>query len=140
MHKVELTTGIAKHTVLFYDSGKVMPMRRYQQFNKMMMLAMEVGSTIEDYDKRMYRANKYVSDKDHESASIELTNQRHCFHHALENYSPKGFALAIQVHSIDDKVYEHYDESTLNEVQDKLDSIGFTRQMLDETLDLLKKK
>lgn len=140
MHKVEVQNGKAKHVVTFYDSDKALPYRRYHAFNKQMMIDLEVGSTIADYDKRQSRAIAYLNADDIKSAGVELTNQRQCLHQALECYSPKGMALAIMVYSIDGKVYKDYQEETLNEILDKLDSIGFTKQMLDDTIDHLKKK
>jgi hypothetical protein len=105
-----------------------------------MMIDSEVGNTIQDYDKRMFRAISYLNNEDSKSAGIELTNQRQTLHNALEGYSPKGMALAVMVYSIDGKKYQHYDDATLNEILDKLDSIGFTKKMLDETVSHLKKK
>jgi hypothetical protein len=140
MHTVETKNGKAKHTVLFYDSDKVLPYRRYQKFNKHLMIALEVGDSIEDYDRRMFRAISYLNADDSKSAAIELTNQRQCLHNALSEYSPKGLALAVMVHSIDGHIYEDFQEATLEEIQDKLDEIGFTKLMLDETLEHLKKK
>jgi hypothetical protein len=49
-------------------------------------------------------------------------------------------ALAIMVHSIDDKVYSGYEESLLNGIVDDLDSIGFTIDMVNNTLSEVKKK
>jgi hypothetical protein len=140
MHTVETKQGKAKHTVIFYDSDKVLPYRRYQKFNKHMMIDLEVGSSIQDYDKRMSRAISYLNADDAKSAGVELTNQRQCVHNSLEGYSPKGMALAVMVHSIDGVKYDDYEEATLNEILDKFDSIGFTKLMLDETVDYLKKK
>jgi hypothetical protein len=140
MHKVEVQNGKAKHTVMFYDSDKVLPYRRYHKFNKHMMIDLEVGSTIEDYDKRQSRGIQYLNAQDIKSAGIEFTNQRQCLHNALEEYSPKGMALAVMVYSIDGKVYKDYQEATLDKILDKLDAIGFTKQMLDETIEHLKKK
>ena len=140
MHRIELTKGKAKHEVLFYDSDRNLPYRRYQKFNKHMMIDLEVGDSISAYDKRMSRAIGYINADDNKSAGIELTNQRQCLHNALQCYSPKGFAGAIMVHSIDGKVYNDYTEETLNEILDKLDSIGFTWGMLTNTVEHVKKK
>jgi len=140
MHKVELTKGKAKHEVFFYDSDRNLPYRRYQKFNKHMIIDLEVGDSIGAYDVRMQRAIGYINADDKKSAGIELTNQRQCLYNMLEGYSPKGMALAIMVHSIDGHIYDNYDEETLNEILDKLDSIGFTKEMMDNTVSHVKKK
>jgi hypothetical protein len=140
MYKVELTKGKAKHLVTFYDSDRNLPYRRWQKFNKYSIIQLEVGDSIGEYDVRMQRAIKYINADDRKSAGIELTNQRQCLYNILEGYSPRGMALATMVYSIDGVVYEDYDEESLNEILDKLDSIGFTKEMLDNTVDHVKKK
>ena len=104
------------------------------------MIAMEVGDSVADYDKRMARAMGYLGSEDIKSAGIELTNQRQALHNALQEYSPSGMALATMDYSIDSKVYSNYDEDTLNEVLETLDKIGYTRQMQDDNLKYVKKK
>jgi len=140
MHRLEIKQGKAKHEVLFYDSDKELPYRFYQKFNKHMMIANEVGASIADYDKRMARAISYINNDDVKSAGIELTNQRQCLHNALQEYSPTGMALAVLVYSIDGVVYDGYHEDLLNEKLDKLNSIGFTKDMMDKTISHVKKK
>ena len=104
MYKIETIKDKKKHQIIFYDSDKVLPYRRYQKFNKHMMIDLEVGSNIVDYDRRLSRAISYLNNDDSKSAGIELTNQRQCLHNALEAYSPRGMALAVMVYSIDGKV------------------------------------
>ena len=128
------------HTIVFYDSDKELPFRHYQKFNKHMTLNVEVGDSIPDYDRRQARAIQYINNDDTKSARVELTNQRQCLHNILESYSPKGMALAVLVYSIDGVVYDGYHEDVLDEKLNKLDSIGFTKQMLDETVEYVKKK
>jgi hypothetical protein len=104
-----------------------------------MIIAAEVGNSIEDYDKRMGRALGYLSAEDTKSAIIELTNQRQTLHNALEGYSPSSMALATMVYSIDKRIFEDYEEDTLNEVLDLLDKIGFSQEQLNETIKHVKK-
>ena len=105
-----------------------------------MMIDMQVGENIADYDNRQVRALGYLAAQDIKSAIIELTNQRQTLHHALENYSPCGMALAVTVYSIDGVVYTNYQEDGLNLILDKLDEIGYTKNQLDGTLEEVKKK
>jgi hypothetical protein len=134
------TTKEGKHTILFYDSARDLPIRRYQKFNKYIMIAMQVGDSIADYDKRMVRANGYLASEDCKSAIVEITNQRQTLHHALEEYSPQNFALALMVHSIDGGIVDEYSDDALNGILDTLDKIGFTKNQADTTLDAVKKK
>lgn len=104
------------------------------------MIAMQVGETITDYDIRMSRGLGYIVSDDKKSALTEFTNQRQCLHNALEQYSPKGMAHATLVYSIDGKRYKNYNEDGLNDIRKKLDEIGYTKAMLDEDLETVKKK
>ena len=131
---------IEKHNVVFYDSPNTLPIRRYATFNKHFMIAMEVGDSIEDYDRRMSRALGYIVSDDSKSALTEFTNQRQCLHNALEQYSPKGMALATLIYSIDGKRYSNFNEDGLNAVLDKLEAIGYTKAMQEEDLQDVKKK
>jgi len=138
MKAVETKNG--KHQIKFYDSIRQLPMRRYQKFNKFMMIASQVGESIEDYDMRTQRAIQYLNANDIKNAGIELENRRQNVHHALSEYSPKGMALAIMVYSIDGNLYENYDDETLNSVIDELDKIGFDIEQVNEVVSEVKKK
>lgn len=125
--------------IQFFDSIHDLPIRRFQKFNKHMMIALEVGETVEDYDKRMQRANGYLRAKDVDGAINEITNQRQCFFNALQEYSPNGLALSTLVYSIDNKVYNSLNDDDLQEIQNTLDSLGFSKEMLDTTISEVKK-
>ena len=44
------------------------------------------------------------------------------------------------VHSIDGEVFTDFEETALDKILDKLDNVGFTIDMLNNTVDYLKKK
>lgn len=134
------TTSDGKHKVTFYDSIHELPIRRYQKFNKHMMVDLQVGSSVADYDKRTARALGYLQGKDIDNAIVELTNQRQALHHALEGYSPAFIALALMVYSIDNVVCESYQETDLNDILDRLDKMGFTKSEADSNIEVIKKK
>ena len=140
MHKIQTSKGEAKHEVIFYDSDKVLPYRRYQVYNKHLMISSQVGNSIGDFDKRQSRAIMYLNDDDKKSAGVELTNQRQCFWNALQCYDPIGMAGATMVYSIDGLVYEDYTEEGLNLILDKFEEIGLTMEQLFDTVTMLKKK
>lgn len=133
-------SSFIKHEIVFYDSAENLPYRRYHIFNKYYMIAMEVGNTIGDYDKRTARAISYLNAEDYKSAARELNNRRQTLHNAIELYSNKGLALAILVYSINGVVCDNYQDDGLNETLDKLDKIGFTQYLTEQTLNQVKKK
>jgi hypothetical protein len=133
-------TKNGKHKVVIYNSSHDLTPRRYQKYNKHVMVSAGVGESLEDYNKRQAKAIGYVRSEDKKSALIELTNQQQCVFNALEEYSPSNMAFAVMVHSIDGKVFEKYDENTLEEIIDKLEKIGLTKGALMEELRGVKKK
>jgi hypothetical protein len=140
MYTVETKQGKKKHQVTFYDSDRVLTYRRWHKFNKHCAVQAEVGSDLNDYDRRTARTIMYLNSDDKDSAITELTNQRQCFFNIIQEYSPKGMALAVLVHSIDGEVYTDFEETALDKILDKLDAVGFTFEMLNNTVDHLKKK
>lgn len=157
MYTVELTQSKAKkvkgwfrrfkqvmfpvtHKIVFYDSDRNLPIRRFQKFQKYLMVSVGVGSTYDDYIQRDSKAVQYLGAEDYGSLKQELLNKNQCMWSIYQDYSPKGNALAVMVHSIDGVVYTNFEDGTLDEIQDKLDEIGFTKEGLDRTVDYLKKK
>ena len=135
-----MKTKVGSHTVEFYDSPETLPIIRYQKFNKFLMIDNEVGSSISDYDKRMQKAIKFLNSDLKPEALKELENNRQNVFNCLSEYTPRNKALAVLVKSIDGKRYHGIDSETLKEVELDLDRIGFTKKMMDEVIDEVKKK
>lgn len=128
------------HRIQLYNNAESLPMKRYQRFNKFLMLDNEVGSDFADFNKRSIKAIEFLKKDMKDQAVLEMENRRQMVYNAYMHYSPRDRALAILVHSIDDKVYTDYSKDGLDEVIDKLDEIGFTRGQVTETVTQVKKK
>jgi hypothetical protein len=131
---------VGKHTVEFYDSPENLSIKRYQLFNKYLMIDNEVGSSIADYDKRMSKAVRFLKSDMKKEAIKELENNRQNVFNALSKYSPKNKALTVLVKSIDNREFKNVNSETLKEIEDKLDAIGFSRKVMDEVIAHTKKK
>jgi len=136
MKKIKLENEVVE----FYDSPETMSIERYQKFNKFIMIDNEVGSSISDYDKRMQKAIKFVSSDLKKEALQELENNRQNVYNCLNEYTPRNKAVALLVKSIGKKKYKKIDSGTLKEIEYELDRIGFTKKMMDEVIDEVKKK
>ena len=136
---VEVHNKSKKHTVEFYSTIRKLPIRRFQKFNKFEMVASDVGASVDDLLKRLSRASGYIGNNDAKSAVQELNNLVNTVHHAMEEYSPKHQALAIMVKSIDGVECVGFEEDDLQQVLDKLDSIGFDQETAETTTTDLKK-
>ena len=126
--------------VVYYETPQDLPIRRYQKFNKYLMIASEVGETIADYDKRMGRAIVYLKNGDTANAAKELQNARQGVFNALEEYTPTGLALACMVKSVNGKQYNDLTNEGLNSVLDALNEQGYTRGEMLSSIERLKKK
>lgn len=129
-----------KHKIEIYNSAEDMPIKRYQRFNKMLMIDNEVGSSFQDFDARSLKAIEYLKKGLMNEAIQELENRRQMVYNAFMEYSPKGRALAILIHSIDGEVYKDFSADSLDRVLDKLDKIGFSHTQSEETVAEVKKK
>ena len=131
---------IRENEITFYSSAEEMPIRRYQRFNKFLMMDNEIGSDFEDFNKRGAKAVSLLKNKMIDEAVIELENRRMMVYNAFMEYSPQGRALAILVYSINGKVIENYTSDILDDVLKELDEIGFTKSQSETTTDEVKKK
>lgn len=126
--------------VKFFDTPETMPMRRYQRFNKFLMIENEVGSDFADFDKRSQKAISFLKQGLVKEALQELQNRRQLVYNAFTEYSPKDRALAILVYSIDGVEYKDFSKSGLDTILDRLNEIEFSHEQSSTTVDEVKKK
>ncbi len=128
------------HKIHLYDTAEMLPIKRFQKFNKYLMIDMEVGSTFEDYMKRQGRLFELVSKEMYAEAKIELQNMIQATFNIYNSYSPKERAFAIMVRKIDDQEFIDYSSTTLDEILERLNSIGFTKEDMNRAVSDVKKK
>lgn len=129
-----------KPVIEFYESAEDLPIRRFQRFNKLLMIDTEVGNTFDDYDIRTQKTIEFLNKQMYAEAIKELQNRRQMVYHAFEEYSPKHFALAIMVKSIDGKPFTDMSEKGLSEVLELLNESGYTEKQLGNDISDVKKK
>lgn len=136
---VEVLDKKQTHKVEFYSTIRKLPIRRFAKFNKFLMVASEVGCSVEDAQKRLSRAMGYFAANDKKSGLQELNNMINTIHHAHEEYNPTHMALAVMVKSIDGKELESFQEDDLDNILDHLGRIGFNQKQAEGTTIELKK-
>lgn len=134
------TIDFKKHKIEIYSSIEDLPIKRYQKFNKFLMIDNEVGSTFEDYDVRTQKTIELLSKDLKNEAIMELENRRQAVFNAYNEYTPKGFAFALLVTKINDEEYKDYSIDGLEKILAKLDEIGFSFYLLSENVQEVKKK
>lgn len=128
------------HKVEIYNSPEDMPMKRYNRFNKFLMIDNEVGFSFEDYNKRSAKTYSFMKRGMNKEAMQELKNRNQMVFNAFMEYNPKGRAMAILVHSINNTVFRDYSGDGLDKVLDELEKIGFAQRIASQTVDEAKKK
>lgn len=134
------TIEFNNNKIEIYVSIQELPIKRYQKFQKYLMIDNEVGSTFEDYDYRTQKTIEFLSKDLKNEALLELENRRLCVFNSYNDYSPKGYAFALLVNRINDKLYNDFSQDGLERILDNLDRIGFSFEMLSEKLQEAKKK
>lgn len=126
--------------VQFYDNIKTLPIRRYQQSNKHLMVAADIGSDFTDFDKRSLEITEFLQKGMLPEAIKSIENRRQSVWNAFQNYNPKGMALAVMVYSINGIEKKDFSDSGLEQVLDELNEIGFNYgDMIDNLSDVKKK-
>lgn len=128
------------HKVEIYDTPEQMTMKRYQRFNKFLMIDNEVGSDFTDFTNRLSKAVQYLKKGMRDESVRELENWRQMVYNAFMEYSPQNMALALLVHKIDGTEYTDITGGGLQKVLDDLEKIGFTQQTATNTVSEVKKK
>lgn len=67
---------VGKHIVELYSSADTLPILRFNQFTKNIMLDNDVGSSLPDYDKRLSKAISFLQSDLKDEAIKELENNR----------------------------------------------------------------
>lgn len=132
--------NIGNHEIKFFDTAENMTMKRYQRFNKFLMIDNEVGSDFADFDSRLKKATKFLSKGMQGEAVKELENLRQMVFNSFMEYSPKNMALALLVQSIDGEECKDISGGGLTEILDKLEEIGVTQALANATVQEVKKK
>lgn len=132
--------NVGKHEVEFYDTAEKMTMKRYQRFNKFVMIDNEVGSDFADFNSRLSKVIEFFKKGLKDKGVRELDNWRQMVYNSFTEYSPKAQALGLLVHKIDGVEYNDISSSGIERVLDKLEAIGFTQELANTTVAEVKKK
>ena len=129
-----------KHEIEMFDSIHKLPFLRFQRFNKYQMQAVEIGSTFEDYDRRMAKGLQFLKKGMTDQAIMEFENQRQTVFNAYNDFSPVGKSFAVLVKRIDNVNYNDFTPDDLDRCLEHLTKINFDFATSIEKLTEVKKK
>lgn len=133
-----VTFEIGKHKVEMYDGIDELPVARFHKYQKLLLIEAGIGSDITAFDHRLDKARRFLADGKPDKAQQELDNLRQCVNLIQQEISPKQFAFAVLVKSIDGKECKDISDDALNAVLKKLNDTPVSR--LAARLDAVKKK
>lgn len=140
--RTEIING---NKIVFYDDPNDMPAERFAEWQSYLLQESGMGGTLNDIDEHQTKIYSFIEAGKHDPKKLdyalqELQNQRFNYYFILNKISPKSYALACAVYSINGKVIESFTESSLKEVVDKLNKIKIKQSQIENIFDELKKK
>jgi len=129
------------HTIQLYDSIDEMPIKRFHQFNRMMLIEAGVGSDLASFDRNLGSLIRYIKKEDQENAVRVIENIRQNVSFVFNGISLEMAAFVNLIHSIDGR--ELTDQDTSNEgaqaVLDMLNGEGMTVGLIRKITGQIKK-
>lgn len=122
-----------------YDNIQQLPADRYQAARRYEIMAAELGTTEEAQMEILTRAERYAVAGDLEAMHEALHNYRLARYLALDSYQPGQLNWAVLVASENGKTLTYYDEETLLGKLQEWSQKGLTHQMIQDSLDTVKK-
>lgn len=132
-----ITSKINNHTIEIFDSIDDLPIRRFQKYNKYMLIDSGVGSDLQDVLDHIDRAMKYIKASPN-MAITELNNMRQALYLVSEEMSPKYMAFAVLVNKIDGEPADDLTDAGLRRVLETLNEAK--KGWLDGIINSVKKK
>jgi len=125
------------HEITLYDSIEEMPITVFHRFNLYAAIDSGIGGTIEDVDRRLYRATEYLRHKQYENAGKEMDNLRQALAFVIENSNPEFLSFASLIQYVDGKPTQ---VTSPEDARALLNSINIKVGLLQRTLTAVKKK
>ena len=121
--------GLRKHQVKLYDNIDQLPVDRFTRANKFWMLHDNIGSSIEDFDKKHFsRLVLLAGDK--QKCLAELDNLRVMIYNIMNEINVEHLSFACLVHSIDGDGRDDLSEDGLRATLRELAGMGLTNETL----------
>lgn len=123
-----------------YNDIKQLPIGRYNELQKYLLLDGGVGSTIEDVGARYSRLHAYLAEKKIDEAKKEAENLYYTHYSILEKLNYRSRAFCCLVYSVQGLVLEDYTEDGIKTTLSILEETDLTQDLLERTLHAAKKK
>lgn len=131
---------IGGHTIERYNSIENLPIPRFMNFNRLLMLDSGIGSDHESIDKHDMKIIMFAQKGDMDKVIQEVMNRNQCQKFIMDHVSPKNMSYAVTVHSIDGDIQYDYSDDSCKRIVERLGSWGTTQSWLGAAIESLRKK
>ena len=128
------------NTVLVYSTAKEMPIARYNEFQKYLLIESGIGASMEAVDTHYAKQVAYIASDKKDDAIKEAENTRHCIASILGGINYTSMAFAAMVSSIDGIPYDDISEEGIEKTVAILGTTGISQGEIEEAAEALKKK
>ena len=111
---------IGKHDVTLYNSIEELPMQRFHQYNKMMLIDAGLGSDLNAVDGHIERAVRFIKGDHRQEAATEMENIRQTIYLIIQGMCPKHLAFAVLVAEVDGKPCDDISDEGLQRIVELL--------------------
>ena len=125
--------------LLLYDSVEDLPMGRFKDYNKALMLHLGIGSDLDSVSSHVNRWKSFTKHGQIESANKELTNMQQNMLYIIAGINLEMTAFAYLIKEVDGKPFSDISDDTIEELTQKLTYKGFTYGKLKQVLYNVKK-
>lgn len=134
------TVKIGTNTIELYSSARELPIKRYHELQKNLLVDSGIGSTMEDVVKHYSNINAFLEHEKIQEAKVEMNNLNMNLYAMMSRYNTKSLSFATLVTKINGVPCNDLTDEGLMATVRLLEQTGITYDKLETELQESKKK
>ena len=115
--------NLGQHKVTMYDDINELPIVRFQQYNKMLMIDAGLGETVDALDNHLARVGEFIKHGEMENATNEIDNLRQTLWNVQNGMTPHFMSLIPLMAEIDGQPNDDMSDDGLKATYEKLEYV-----------------
>lgn len=128
------------NTFVIYNNIKQLPITRYNEVQKYLLMESGVGSDMEGISARFSRLHAFLAEGKIEESKKEAENLYYTHYSIIEGINFKSYAFCCLIDSIDGIKVTDYSEDGIKLILKQIDDTRLTQEIMEQTLADVKKK
>lgn len=137
---MKILTSNSGVSVSVYSTPKEMPIARYNEFQKYMLIASGIGNTMEDIDAHYARTISFIQNEEYPNAVKEMENNRHALISISAGINYPALAFACMVFRIGNEDCRDITEDGIERTLAAIAELDFSQEQIETSTEELKKK